>query len=659
MIPDLEDMVPGSCRRYEPAKKSPAARLNAIAAHTNRRRSSASSCSTCTAHCASAGEGDGDPRRAMMKQLMQDPEVMAEIQKDGVMDAVRDIMSAEDPRATIMGKYMGNASVMKIAQKMQAAMQQGSEEPAEEEDAPAADADPWAADLPIVDPFGSGVSLDELVESVQGITNRGRGLDLSKDTPEEQAAAFDQQMAGLRAMQEAGRKEALETGDWPTQGFYRRGSGRGNSNPLINTPGVEAIHAPNLEEMVAHNKAGTVPTPWAPHVINAHDTYAEEERWERERELFKTTAVFAGISSDLPEPNSFKRFVVLDKSVLMTRDNEGTFRCFENRCMHRGAELVNAGPGSSGTKRLHVCDFHAWTYGSDGKLMSVPEEYGFDAPDDGSGSAMERGGLTELPAAERAGMLYVIATPCSDEDAAKHFNQVCPPELEAELSEYNIGKHHTVIQQDFTIDANWKLPIDTFGETYHFRSLHPTLREVLVPNCSTFKTFGECGAGASRFCLANNSVNLLGEGAIPKDKWAQPSSLSHLVPAYHLGPNVVMLVQGQNLSFSQFWPGETVGDCVAHIVQIAPELTAGEGNRGSFIQLLNVVATEDFPLLPKMQKNFAESKHAEVIFGANEPALTDRHHCKRERVRALPTFEQTIVANRRGPVCRFCEQLWR
>ena len=106
--------------------------------------------------------------------------------------------------------------------------------------------------------------------------------------------------------------------------------------------------------------------------------------------------------------------------------------------------------------------------------------------------------------------------------------------------------------------------------------------------------------------------------------------MSLLTPAYHLGPNVVLLVNGQNLSFSQFWPGETVGDCVAHIVQIAPELTAGEGNRGSFIQLLNVVATEDFPLLPKMQKNFAQSKHAEVIFGANEPALTDRHHCKRE-----------------------------
>ena len=52
---------------------------------------------------------------------------------------------------------------------------------------------------------------------------------------------------------------------------------------------------------------------------------------------FLNSAVFAGISKDLPEPNSYRRFEVLGKSVLMTRDREGTFRAFENRCMHRGA----------------------------------------------------------------------------------------------------------------------------------------------------------------------------------------------------------------------------------------------------------------------------------------------------------------------------------
>jgi hypothetical protein len=270
--------------------------------------------------------------------------------------------------------------------------------------------------------------------------------------------------------------------------------------------------------------------------------------------------------------------------------------------MHRGAELVNAGPDEAGRKLMHVCDFHAWTYGSDGrrrarshrrfvlpripfipdpptysaplflkrqcdralgKLLGVPEEYGFEGADDGSGNAMERGGLTELHCAEKAGLLFVIASPCSEEAAAAHFDAVMPPDLEAELSEYNIGKHHRAIEQTFGIAANWKLPIDTFGETYHFQSLHPQLREALVPNCSTFKSFGGLGSHASRFTLAQQSVDLMGSGAIPKQKWAQPSSLSHLLPAYHLGPNLVMVLNGgDRLTFSQFWPGESVGQCV-------------------------------------------------------------------------------------------------
>ena len=56
-----------------------------------------------------------------------------------------------------------------------------------------------------------------------------------------------------------------------------------------------------------------------------------------------------------------------------------------------------------------------------------------------------------------------------------------------------------MIEQSFGIKSNWKLPIDTFGETYHFSSLHPQLREALIPNCSTFKSFGGLGSNNNRF----------------------------------------------------------------------------------------------------------------------------------------------------------------
>ena len=46
---------------------------------------------------------------------------------------------------------------------------------------------------------------------------------------------------------------------------------------------------------------------------------------------------------------------------------------------------------------------------------------------------------------------------------------------------------------------------------------------------------------------------------------------------------------------TQFWPGEHVGECVAHIWQAAPTTDAPQ--TGGFMGLLNVVATEDFPLV--------------------------------------------------------------
>ena len=74
-----------------------------------------------------------------------------------------------------------------------------------------------------------------------------------------------------------------------------------------------------------------VPTPPAPRVIECNS--------------FLINAVFAGMSSDLPEPNSCRRFEALGKYVLLPRDSKGNFRAFEIRCV----------PDSSGKKMIHVC----------------------------------------------------------------------------------------------------------------------------------------------------------------------------------------------------------------------------------------------------------------------------------------------------------------
>ena len=151
----------------------------------------------------------------------------------------------------------------------------------------------------------------------------------------------------------------------------------------------------------------------SPSVLNGHLTYADEARFAAEQQkFFLESPLIVGLSKDLAENNDYKRIQIMGKSILITRDGEGVFRAFENACRHRGMELVSA-EAPSGNKRLHVCPYHAWAYGSDGSLMSVPFEEGFT--DENGAHATERGGLIALPAAERAGLLFVVPTVVAEE----------------------------------------------------------------------------------------------------------------------------------------------------------------------------------------------------------------------------------------------------
>eukprot|EP01048_Picozoa_sp_COSAG05_P013220 COSAG05_NODE_1387_length_5007_cov_322.307253_3_plen_118_part_00 len=107
-----------------------------------------------------------------------------------------------------------------------------------------------------------------------------------------------------------------------------------------------------------------------------------------------------------------------------------------------------------------------------------------------------------------------------------------PPALEAELAMFRLDKHHRVVQQTMSVDANWKLGVDTFCETYHFTKLHPSLKEDLVANTSVFRTFdGASGHGSSSSCmtLGRHSTRLMAAG-LPQEEWTKVRSAAPMSP---------------------------------------------------------------------------------------------------------------------------------
>jgi len=291
-------------------------------------------------------------------------------------------------------------------------------------------------------------------------------------------------------------------------------------------------------------------------------------------------------------------------------------------------ELVSK-EAPTGNKRLHVCPYHAWAYGSDGSLMGVPFEEGFT--DEDGAHATERGGLIALPSAERAGLLLIVPTVVSEERFEKMLGDVLPAELEAELSLYSLGKHHRVVEQTMHVDANWKTGVDTFCEPYHFTKLHPQLRENFVANTSVFRTFEADDGGlksSSCMTLGRFTTRLMAAG-MPEEEWATPSVLSHLAQVYHLAPNTILIVGAGQMQLSQHWPGATVDTCTITLSTWSPKLPdsprAIQRQRHGFGGFMDIIAGEDFQLLSRMQLNFTTNKELEVIMGRHEPCLADRH----------------------------------
>jgi phenylpropionate dioxygenase-like ring-hydroxylating dioxygenase large terminal subunit len=233
--------------------------------------------------------------------------------------------------------------------------------------------------------------------------------------------------------------------------------------------------------------------------------------WES---FFQACPHVLGLSADLPEPRSFFTSNDLGKPILCTRADDGVFRAFLNVCRHRGTLLED---DERGQKKLFQCPFHAWTYDHRGALVGVPKEEHFGKVDRACHS------LVALPAVERHGLLWVSPDPQGTLDVDALLGDLGP-----ELASWRLERciRHADARYDHAM--NWKLAIDTFGETYHFNALHRnTLANDFYGNVQMYDTYGR----NHRMSLCMKSIDdLRGK---PKEEW---NVLHAALPVYTCSP---------------------------------------------------------------------------------------------------------------------------
>jgi phenylpropionate dioxygenase-like ring-hydroxylating dioxygenase large terminal subunit len=353
---------------------------------------------------------------------------------------------------------------------------------------------------------------------------------------------------------------------------------------------------------------------------NPTSVYVDSELADKEWDLFfRHHPQIIGLSGELPEPGSFMTISDFGVPIIACRDSNGTFTAMVNACRHRGAVVVEEEIGS--TQRF-TCRFHNWSYGTNGDLVGVPKRDHFGEIDPGCH------GLVRLPAVERHGILWVHPDP----DGVIDVDELLGRDLATELDSWHLHELRPGERLTFDTACNWKLAIDTFGETYHFPALHQnTINLGFHGNVSCYETFGR----NHRFLLCRRNIDEMRHR--PKEVWDITEAA---LPAYWLFPNIQLLPTDFGAFFFRIYPDPS--NPSRHISRItlfvwarpsdSPEEFATRSElQQSLGQLFTSIIRDEDYVMGASQQSTANSRALDyVTFGRNEPALHHYHNTYRE-----------------------------
>jgi len=107
------------------------------------------------------------------------------------------------------------------------------------------------------------------------------------------------------------------------------------------------------------------------------DLYIDEGLFALERDhFFANTWNYVGHDSQVPNPGDYLRAEIAGQPLIVVRHQDHSVRVLMNRCAHKGSRLVSAPCGNTG--RHFRCPYHAWTFRTDGSLLSMPLKEGYE-----------------------------------------------------------------------------------------------------------------------------------------------------------------------------------------------------------------------------------------------------------------------------------------
>ncbi len=215
---------------------------------------------------------------------------------------------------------------------------------------------------------------------------------------------------------------------------------------LVNHP--EELNQPTIEQ------AFTIPSSW----------YHDQEVFDFEQEeLFACNWQYVCHKDQLKYTGDVVHAVIAGNPILLIKTKDEGIRGFYNVCKHRGGPLAV----KKGTTTVLQCQYHGWTYLTDGSLRGVPDWNLVELFDE------KDFGLEPVELQSWDGLIFArIESGGTDlEEIVKGIaERIAPISLE-NLQFYR--------EDEYDINCNWKVYVDNYLEGYHIPIVHPELANLL------------------------------------------------------------------------------------------------------------------------------------------------------------------------------------
>ncbi|NOT07609.1 MAG: aromatic ring-hydroxylating dioxygenase subunit alpha [Gemmatimonadales bacterium] len=275
--------------------------------------------------------------------------------------------------------------------------------------------------------------------------------------------------------------------------------------------------------------------------------YVSDEIFLLEKDrIFAREWVLVGRSDRLAQPGDFFTRSIAGESLIFLRDRAGALRAFFNVCRHRGTRLCAQESGQF--SETIQCQYHAWTYGTDGRLIGAPhmqEVEGFNKAD----YPLHQAALHEWE-----GFLFVnlAANPVPFEESHQA--------LIGRFARFGLADLKVGHKVSYDVRTNWKLVFQNYSECLHCPVIHPEL-SARMPYQSGANDLTEGQFLGGYMVISEPAVSVTMSGAAAGRPIASLSEEDKRRAFYYsIMPNMLLSIQPDYVNYYMIWPvgaGET------------------------------------------------------------------------------------------------------